>query len=164
MGNPAAITPTAATWKIGEDVAGFLLPGGALRFMNDPAADMASKDLYADRVPPGGMDNGGVHFNSGIGNLAFYLMAQGGTHPRMKTTNKVTAIGIAKAHHILYTSDVSLYTSMTDFQGARYATAQAAENLYGRCSQEWMTVHQAWDAVGVPGGWSLCVKPTPPRL
>lgn len=163
-GNPAAITPTAATWKIGEEVAGLLLPGGALRFMNDPAADMASKDYYPDRIMPGGMDNGGVHFNSGIGNLAFYLMSQGGTHPRTKTTNQVAAIGIAKASHIFYTANVSLYTSMTNYEGARYATAQAAENLYGRCSAEWRTVHQAWDAVGVPGGWSLCVKPVPPTL
>ena len=163
-GNPATVTPTPATWKIGEDVAGFLLPGGALRFMNDPAADMVSKDVYSERIMPGGADNGGVHFNSGIGNLAFYLMAQGGTHPRMKTTNKVAGIGISKAHHIFYVADVSLYTSMTDYQGARYATAQAAENLYGRCSAEWRTVHQAWDAVGVPGTWSLCTRPTPPKL
>jgi Zn-dependent metalloprotease len=164
MGNPAAITPTANTWKIGEAVAGFLLPGGALRFMNDPAADMASKDFYADRVMPGGADNGGVHFNSGIGNLAFYLMSAGGKHPRMKTTNNVTGIGIAKANHIFYTANTTLYTSMTDYQAARYATAQAAENLYGRCSPEWQTVHEAWDAVGVPGGWSLCVRPTGPEL
>lgn len=163
-GNPASITPTANTWKIGEAVAGLLLPGGALRFMNDPAADMSSKDFYADRVMPGGMDNGGVHFNSGIGNLAFFLMSEGGTHPRAKTTNKVTAIGIAKANHIFYTANVSLYTSMTNYEGARYATAQAAENLYGRCSPEWRTVHQAWDAVGVPGSWSLCVKPSGPSL
>ena len=26
-------------------------------------------------------DNGGVHLNSGIANLAFYLMSQGGSHP-----------------------------------------------------------------------------------
>lgn len=163
-GNPASITPSANTWKIGEAVAGFLLPGGALRFMNDPAADMSSKDYYPERIMPGGMDNGGVHFNSGIGNLAFYLMSQGGVHPRTKTTSTVAAIGIAKANHIFYTANVSLYTSMTNYEGARYATAQAAENLYGRCSPEWRTVHQAWDAVGVPGTWSLCVKPTGPSL
>ena len=163
-GNPASITPSVTTWKIGEEVAGFLLPGGALRFMNDPAADMASKDYYPDRIMPGGMDNGGVHFNSGIGNLAFYLMSQGGTHPRTKTKNKVTGIGIAKAGHIFYAANVSLYTSMTNYEGARYATAQAAENLYGRCSTEWRSVHQAWDAVGVPGSWTLCVKPLPPAL
>ena len=38
---------------------------------------------------------------------------------------------MAKANQIFYTSNVSLYTSMTDYEGARYATAQAAENLYG---------------------------------
>ena len=163
-GNPASIVPTAATWKIGEDVAGVIFPGGALRFMNDPAADSASKDVYSERIMPGGADNGGVHFNSGIGNLAFYLLSQGGTHPRMKTTTKVTGVGITKAHHIFFTADTTLYVSTTDFEGARYATAQAAENLYGRCSAEWRSVHQAWDAVGVPGTWSLCVKPTGPRL
>ena len=159
-GNPATITTTDKTWKIGEDVAGAIFTMGALRTMSNPTIDKSSKDYYADRVMPGGMDNGGVHFNSGIANLAYYLLVSGGVHPAGKSPGvRVTGIGISKAAHIFYKANVTLLTSMSDFQAARFATARAAELLYGRCGSEWANVHRAWDAVGVPGAWSLCVQP-----
>lgn len=159
MGNPAAIVPTMGTWMIGEKVAGPTLPGGALRFMANPTLDMQSKDLFSERIMPGGPDRGGVHLNSGIANLAFYLMSEGGKHPRNKTTTQVSGIGIEKAQRIMYLANTKLFTASTNFQAARLATGKAAENLYGRCSVEWATTQMAWDAVGVPGTWSLCVTP-----
>lgn len=159
MGNPTSITLTDKTWKIGEDVAGLILPGGALRFMNNPTADKMSKDYYAERYI-GSDDNGGVHINSGIANLAFYLLVSGGSHPRGKTPGiVVTGLGIDKAARIFYLANTRLYTATSEFKDARYATARIAENLYGRCSVEWQNVHRAWDAVGVPGVWTLCIKP-----
>lgn len=159
-GNPATITPTDKTWKIGEDVAGLLLASiGALRLMDNPTKDMSSTDYWPERIMPGGTDNGGVHLNSGIANLAFYLVVKGGKHPRAKTTVEVPPISIEKAIHIFYYANVFLFSSMTDFQGARYATAKAAELLYGRCGQEYISIHKTWDAVGVPGAWTLCAKP-----
>ncbi len=158
-GNPSSITTSDNTWKIGEEVATMLLPGGVIRQMSNPTIDKVSKDYYPERTTDPA-DNGGVHINSGIANLAFYLMAAGGSHPGGKTPGiAVSGLGIEKAARILYLANVSLYTSMTDFQGARYATARAAETLYGRCGSEWANVHRAWDAVGVPGTWSLCVSP-----
>lgn len=159
MGNPTSITPSMATWLIGEQAAGPMLPGGALRFMADPTKDMSSKDNYAERIMPGGPDRGGVHYNSGIPNLAFYLLSEGGVHPRMKTKSTVSGIGIAKAQQIFYLANTKLFTTGTNFQQARLATAKAAENLFGRCSAEWAATHMAWDAVGVPGAWALCVTP-----
>lgn len=160
LGNPTMYKADAKTWKIGEDVIGLLFATiGALRLMDNPTKDGASKDYYPERAT-GMLDNGGVHFNSGIGNLAFYLMAQGGSHPRAKTTIKIeNPLGIEKAVRIFYYANVNLLTSMSNFEAARYATAAAAENLYGRCSPEWMTVHRGWDAVAVPGDWSLCSRP-----
>jgi Zn-dependent metalloprotease len=158
-GNPTSITPSMATWLIGEAAAGPMLPGGALRFMADPTKDMSSKDNYAERIMPGGPDRGGVHYNSGIPNLAFYLLSEGGVHPRNKTKTTVSGIGIEKAQRIFYLANTKLFAPGTTFQQARLATAKAAENLYGRCSQEWAAMHMAWDAVGVPGAWSLCVTP-----
>jgi Zn-dependent metalloprotease len=153
------------TWTIGEKVAGPALPGGALRFLYSPTLDGISKDLYAERYTGTG-DNGGVHLNSGIPNLAFYLLSQGGGHPRSKTQTVVPGIGLDKAEQIFYLANtgknragVALLPSSATFQVARFATAQAAENLYGRCSAEWQNVHMAWDAVGVAGAWSPCVKP-----
>ncbi|MFO0654613.1 MAG: M4 family metallopeptidase [Polyangia bacterium] len=154
-GNPASITPTANTWKIGEEIAQAGLSGGALRFMNNPTADAYSKDHYPERIT-GSSDNGGVHGNSGIANLAFYLLSQGGSHPRAKTTTVVTGIGIEKAAKIFYQANTSILTSSANFQAARNATAQAAQTLYGSCSAEWTNTHKAWDAVGVTGTWTPC--------
>ncbi len=164
-GNPATWTTSANTWKIGEDVAGLLFASiGALRLMNDPTKDNMSKDYYPERNMPGSADNGGVHTNSGIGNLAYYLATMGGKHPRAKTSVEVKGIGIDKATRIFYLADTMLFTDKTTFQEARYATAKAAELLYGRCSTEWLTMHHAWDAVAVPGDWQPCVRPRPPRF
>ena len=164
-GGPATWTTSANTWKIGEDVAGLLFASiGALRLMNDPTKDNMSKDYYPERNMPGSADNGGVHTNSGIGNLAYYLATMGGKHPRAKTSVEVKGIGIDKATRIFYLADTMLFTDKTTFQEARYATAKAAELLYGRCSTEWLTMHHAWDAVAVPGDWQPCVRPRPPRF
>lgn len=155
-GNPASIAATANTWKIGEEVAKAGLSGGALRFMNNPTADAYSKDYYPERLT-GSADNGGVHGNSGIANLAFYLLSQGGTHPRGKTTVTVAGIGIEKAAKIFYKANTdAMLPSSAKFQDARNITAQVAKDLYGACSAEWVSTQKSWDAVGVPGTWTPC--------
>ncbi|HVG59718.1 MAG TPA: M4 family metallopeptidase, partial [Hyalangium sp.] len=72
------------TWKIGEECWTPGTSGDALRYMYDPGL-AGDYDYYPTRYT-GTSDNGGVHWNSGIANLAFYLMVSGGTHPRGKTT------------------------------------------------------------------------------
>ena len=85
--------------------------------------------------------------------MAFYLLSQGGTHPRSKTTISVPALGIAKAEQIFYRAlATGLMTSTTNFQGARNATRTAAEQLYGTAAAEVAAVTACWDAVGAPGG------------
>ncbi|MCA9492903.1 MAG: M4 family metallopeptidase, partial [Myxococcales bacterium] len=71
----------ASVWKVGEDAMTPHTAGDALRYMDDPARDGQSAD-HMSRLYTGGWDNGGVHTNSGIGNLAFQLVADGGRHPR----------------------------------------------------------------------------------
>ncbi len=136
------------TWKMGEDIYTPGTPGDALRYINDPAADGSSPDYYPERYT-GSSDNGGVHINMGIGSLAFYLFSQGGTHPRGKTSVQVPALGLTAARAIWYRALTTYFTSSTNFEGARNATAQAAQDLYG--SSAYDAVHKAWDAVGVPG-------------
>ena len=142
------------TWKVGEDVTTPNTAGDALRYMNDPVADGSSYDYYPTRYTGTG-DNGGVHLNSGIANLAWKLMVTGGTHPRGKTTVSVPALSatamtsIDMAAKIWYRALTVYMTSSTNFQGARTATAQAATDLYGATAAA--TVHKGWDAVGVPG-------------
>ena len=122
--------------------------------------DGYSADYYPQRLT-GTADNGGVHGNSGIANLAYYLLSQGGSHPRQKTTTVVTGIGLSKAARIFYTADTSILTANATFQDARNATAQAAQSLFGTCSTEWTNTQRAWDAVGVPGSWTPCQGGTP---
>ena len=64
------------TWKIAEEAWTPATAGDALRYMNDPAL-AGDFDYYPDRYI-GSNDNGGVHSNSGIANLAFYLRSEGG--------------------------------------------------------------------------------------
>jgi bacillolysin len=79
-------------------------------------------------------DNGGVHTNSGIPNKAFY--------------NFATAIGNrAVAGKIWYVANRDYMTSSTNFSGARAATLNAANALYG--TQYTTALQNAWTAVGV---------------
>lgn len=148
---------SANTWKIGEACWTPATSGDALRYMNNPTQDGSSKDYYPERMypssctPSSSNDYCGVHYNSGIGNLAYQLLVSGGTHPRGKTTVNVPAIGITKAEKIFYRALTYGYmTSSTNFQGARNATAQAATDLY--TTTEVDAVQKCWDAVGAPGG------------
>jgi vibriolysin len=142
------------TWKVGEDITTPATAGDALRYMNDPAAG-GDYDYYPTRYT-GTADYGGVHSNSGIANLAFYLMVKGGTHPRGKTTTVVTALNatattsIDMGAKIWYRALTVYMTSSTNFSAARTATAQAATDLYGAAAAA--SVNLAWDAVGAPGG------------
>jgi bacillolysin len=147
-------TPNSNTWKVGEDIYTPGTAGDALRYMNDPAL-AGDIDYYPTRYT-GTSDNGGVHTNSGIANLAYYLMVMGGPHPRSKTTVVVTALSATSstsldmAQRIWYRALTVYFTSSTNFQGARTATAQAATDLYGAAAAA--TVNSAWDCVAVPGG------------
>ena len=136
------------TWKVGEDIYTPATSGDALRYMNNPTQDGASKDYYPERYTGGG-DNGGVHWNSGIANLAFYLLSQGGTHPRGKTSVSVPSIGMTTAENIFYRALTQHMNSSTNFQGALEATLLAANALHGPCSSQAGAVDKAWDAVGV---------------
>jgi Zn-dependent metalloprotease len=139
---------SAATWMVGEDIYTPSQPGDALRYMNDPAADGASRDYYPDRYV-GGADNGGVHWNSGIANLAFKLLVTGGTHPRGKTSVNVTGIGANQAEHVFYRANVVYAGPSSTFSDFRAATVTAAQDLYGSAAAN--AVGTAWDAVGVGG-------------
>ncbi|MCU1229546.1 MAG: Zinc metalloproteinase precursor/aureolysin [Acidobacteria bacterium] len=151
-------TPNANTWKVGEDITTPATAGDALRYMNNPTADGYSKDYYPEKIT-GTADNGGVHGNSGIANLAYYLMVMGGTHPRSKTTVVVPALSATSstsldmASKIWYRALTVYFTSSTNFQSARNGTAQAAADLYGgTAGAAYNSVQKAWDAVGAPGG------------
>lgn len=134
-------------WWMGEDTWTPRTSGDALRYMNNPTADGSSKDYYADRYT-GSSDNGGVHLNSGIGNLFFYILSEGGQHPRYGGVT-VAGIGEDAAAAIWYRALVYYMTSSTNFSSARTATLSAAGDLYGTTSTQYAAVQDAWYDVGV---------------
>lgn len=146
---------TNVAWLLGDGAYTPGTSGDALRYMDNPTQDGSSKDYYPERYT-GSQDNGGVHWNSGIANLAYSLLVDGGTHPRNKTTVQVPGIGVAKAEAIFYRALTTYFTQSTGFSSARTGTAQAASDLYGETEKT--AVETAWCAVGV----GSCPSTTPP--
>lgn len=140
----AVLGESIDTWSLGEETWTPGFAGDALRYMDDPAADGVSSDYYSSSI--GSVD---VHYGSGVPNLAFYLLSEGGTHPRGKSTTVVTAIGADDAADIWYLALSSYMTSSTSFSGARTATLSAAAALFGTSSVQYTSVGNAWTAVGV---------------
>lgn len=154
------------TWKIGEDAFTPGTSGDALRRMDNPNA-VGDPDHYSLRLYPGtctpsnANDQCGVHTNSSISNHAFYLIAAGGTN-RVSGIS-VTGIGTSAAEKIFYRALTVYMTSSTNFAGARTATINAANDLFGSSSTQANGVAQGWCAVGVgtcPGGGTPTPTPT----
>jgi Zn-dependent metalloprotease len=98
----------------------------------------------------GSADNGGVHTNSGVQNHWFYLLSEGGSGTNDKGESyNVTAITRFEARLIAYRALTEYLTSTSQYIDARKASLEAAWDLYGQCSQEIISVGDAWHAVGV---------------
>lgn len=152
-------------WGIGSESYTPNTAGDALRYMNNPTRDGYSTDYYPERIPftnnpTDQNDRGGVHGNSGIANLAFALIVDGGTHPRNKTAIKVDKLGLEKAQKIFYRALTTYFNASTDFFQAKTGTAQAALDLYGEDAKR--SVEAGWCAVGV--GACADASPTADKL
>jgi Zn-dependent metalloprotease len=127
-------------WEIGED-----LPGGALRDMAHPEnGHPPQPDNVADYVemPNDGNpynDSGGVHYNSGIPNHAYYLMVQ--------------AIGRDHAQQIVYRALTEKLKPDSGFEDFRTASLDVARELWGEDSPEYQGTDQSFAAVGLDGTW-----------
>jgi Zn-dependent metalloprotease len=116
-------------WRIGED-----LPGGSLRHMATPTAspyldpDRMTSSLYA--ADPTGIDAGGVHTNSGVGNRAAALITAGGT----LNGQTVQGLGIDKTAAVYYETLTAMLTSASDYADLAVALPQACRNLIGEAA------------------------------
>jgi bacillolysin len=110
----------ADKWLMGED-----LGIGAIRDMSNPPAfgdpDRTRSSIYWTS----GLDNGGVHINSGVVNKTAYLMAEGGTF----NGQTITGLGNDKTSAIFYEVNQTLLTTGADFQQLDAAISQACENI-----------------------------------
>jgi thermolysin len=145
---PMGTGPLRSDWVIAEDVTR-VFPG-YIRSMNNPIAG-GQPDHYSLRDFIGEeIDNGGVHFNSGIVNHAFYLAVAGGTNRVSRiTVNGIGINNIQRMEQIFYRAFVFYLGPNARFSDARVATLQAATDLYGAASNDRSQLAQAWTAVGV---------------
>lgn len=130
-------------------------PTQALRFMFKPHLDGISPDCYFNGI--GNMD---VHYSSGVANHFFYLLAEGAVVPAgfdalsdadlvCNGNTEIVGIGREAAAQILYRALTVYLTSSSAYAQARSATLDAAEDLFGPASDEYLAVAAAWSAVGV---------------
>jgi Zn-dependent metalloprotease len=138
-------TAEEADWLIGAGLFTSLINGKALRSMKEPGT--AYDDPLIGKDPqPGHMkdyvkttsDNGGVHINSGIPNMAFYWAAkETGGH------------AWEKAGKIWYLTLRDKLNEGSDFQDAADKTWQTAVALFGKNSREQKAVIDGWKKVGI---------------
>ncbi|RMA78920.1 M4 family metallopeptidase [Umboniibacter marinipuniceus] len=93
-------------------------------------------------------DWGGVHYNSGIINHAFFLLAEGGQHRRLGSGPTVSGIGPYKALTIWHSGAILMHP-YSDFRDAREKFQRAAVELFGHGSGEVQSLVNALDAVGI---------------
>lgn len=122
-------------WLLGEDS-----PIGAIRDMRHPTRlvqggaprqpdRMRSRFYFADRQL---MDSGGVHINSGVGNKAAFLIADGGTF----NGRTIRGIDDGSTERIktarIYLRALSMLTSGSDYADLGRVLPQACRGLVGR--------------------------------
>ncbi|MFI7498431.1 M4 family metallopeptidase [Streptomyces sp. NPDC049687] len=139
-------------YEVGEliDING---DGTPLRYMDEPSKDGLSQDYWSSETA-----SLNPHFSSGVANHFFYLLAEGSGR---KTVNGVTydsptydgqpvaGLGLHNAQNVWYRALTTYMTSTTDYADAREATLQAAADLFGRSSEAYEAVGNAWAAVNV---------------
>jgi bacillolysin len=145
---PPGSGPRQADWLIGEDIT--RTPPPFIRSLSNPQSG-GQPDHYSQRRFIGtDFDGGGVHYNSGIVNQAFYLAVAGGTN--RVSGIRVTGIGqanIERMEKIFYRAFVFFLGPTSQFSDARAATLQAASELYGASGNDHAQLERAWTAVGV---------------
>jgi thermolysin len=149
---PAGSGPLKADYQLGEDLAA--VGGEALMRSLQSPPSYGQPDHYFDRAYIGAntsdFDSGGVHYNSGIANNAFYLAIEGGRHPT--SGQRVTGVGAANREQIekiYYRAFTAMLSSNSTFYLARVATIQSARDLYGAGSAPERAIIESWNAVGV---------------
>ncbi len=118
--------------------------------MSDPRSGGQPDHYSLRRFIGTDTDNGGVHYNAAIPDHAFYLAIAGGTN-RVSGIN-VAGIGqanIERMEKIFYRAFVFFLGPGAQFRDARAATLQAAAELYGGASADYVQLERAWTAVGV---------------
>lgn len=118
--NTGGTDTPAVRWQIGEDI-----PGGYIRDMMTPGDFFDPGHMTDPNYYCGHFDGGGVHFNSGVSNHFYALLADGGTY----NSQTVTGIGLTKAGKIAYRALTVYLLSGSSFGDAASAFTQSCSDL-----------------------------------
>ena len=135
-------------WLMGDD-----RTNGAIRSMSNPKT-YGDPDTYLGtgwkNTCGTCSDAGGVHTNSGVQNYWFFLVSEGGSGTNDNGDDySVTGLGKSVASAIAFRNQVYKLGENSDYADARTGAIEAAEDLYGACSNAVKQVTNAWYAVGV---------------
>jgi Zn-dependent metalloprotease len=130
-------------WLMGDD-------SGALRSFTTPNA-YGQPDTYLGNLwYTGNDDNGGVHINSGVQNFWFYLLSVGGSGTNdFGESYTIESIGMEDAAKIAYRNLTVYLMPTSEYEDARRGSLNAAIDLFGVNSSQFIAVLDAWNAVGV---------------
>ena len=131
-----------ADWLLGEDA---WLTDAALRDMKDPQRYEQPSYYQGTHWYTGSGDNGGVHYNSGVANFAYYLLAEGGQGNNDGHSYNINGIGKEGAAAVALRANYYYHTSGDQYADARTAWIQAAQDL----GYDTQTVADVWTACGV---------------
>ncbi len=138
----------AVRWQLGED-----LPGGAIRFMDDPPLgndpDRMGHPLFVQpvQVPDSTNDYGGVHTNSGVNNKLAYLLVMGDTF----NGRTIAGMDIHPVSELYYEANLSL-SPTSDYYDLYIILRHAAISLGWSDSQR-NNLYNACMAVEIVGGF-----------
>lgn len=114
--------------------------------------DTYKQGPYEMNIPDDGCE---PHKNGAVFDHWFYLLVTGklGNNFYGESVNLV-AISQADAGKIAFRTMTQKSVLGMDYSMMRYATLQSAEELFGLGSQQYISVMNAWHAVGVGGPWT----------
>ncbi len=136
------LNPTTANYIMGDD---FMLISSGLRNLGNPK-QYNHPDTYLGEY----WNSGGVHNQSGIQNYWFYLLTQGGEGTNDNNDDYIVdPIPMADAADVLFRSLSVYLTPNSTYADARFFGIQSATELFGECTQQLVSVTNAWHAVGV---------------
>ncbi|MDX2247653.1 MAG: M4 family metallopeptidase [Bacteroidia bacterium] len=132
------------SWLLGQK------SGNPIRSLANPNA-YGDPDTYKGGFwATGDADNGGAHTNANVLTHWFYLLSEGGNGVNdLGKPYHVNGIGIENAAKIVYRNLTNYLTPTSQFEDARQGLIWAAEDLFGKCSDEMIQTVNAWYAVGV---------------
>ncbi|MBK6564734.1 MAG: M4 family metallopeptidase [Saprospiraceae bacterium] len=138
--------PQKYEWTVGHELVAtrFAKP---LRSMEDPTL-FSNPKMYKGKH---WRDGGSVHSNSGVLNHWFYLLIEGGAGKNeVDTAYNVTPVAWQDVLDLVFLCQTSYLQTNSTYPELFEFSKLACESLFGKNSQQYNSIIEAWKAVGLP--------------